>query len=149
MKPFAVLGLGNSLMGDDAAGVAVAEMLARDPTVTDRAEVWTAGADVLRSMDRIDGRERVILVDAVECGQEPGRVSVVDQPPLDRPHGHAHWLSAAEAVELMRRAMPGLRPAKFTWVLVHVASIKAQEGLSAEVAAAIPAAAAAVKALLT
>ncbi|MGA2118841.1 MAG: hydrogenase maturation protease [Bryobacteraceae bacterium] len=149
MKPVAVLGLGSSLMGDDAAGVAVAEMLARDSTVTDRAEVWTAGADVLRSMDRIDGRQRVILVDAVECGEEPGRVSVVDQPPLDGQRGHAHWLSAAQAVELMRRAMPGLGPTKFTWVLLHVASVKAQEGLSAEVAAAIPAAAAAVKTLLS
>jgi hydrogenase maturation protease len=132
MKPLLVLGLGNSLMGDDAAGVAVTEMLAGDSTVTDRAEIWTAGADVLRSMDRIGGRERVILVDAVECGEEPGLVSVVDEPRF----------------ELMRRTMPGLRRTKFTWVLVHVASVKAHEGLSADVAAAVPVAAAVVKGLL-
>ncbi|MGO9894271.1 MAG: hydrogenase maturation protease [Bryobacteraceae bacterium] len=148
MKPLLVLGLGNSLMGDDAAGVAVTEMLAGDSTVTDRAEIWTAGADVLRSMDRIGGRERVILVDAVECGEEPGLVSVVDEPRFDENRAHAHWLSAAQAVELMRRTMPGLRRTKFTWVLVHVASVKAHEGLSADVAAAVPVAAAVVKGLL-
>jgi hydrogenase maturation protease len=148
MKPLLVLGLGNSLMGDDAAGVSVAEMLAEDSTVTDRAEVWTAGADVLRSMDRIGGRERVILVDAVECVEAPGRVSVVDEPLLDENRGHAHWLSAPQAVELMRRAMPGLRQTRFTWVLVQVASVKAHEGLSADVAAAVPVAAAVVKGLL-
>jgi hydrogenase maturation protease len=148
MKPWLVLGLGNPLMGDDGAGARVTEMLARDSTVTDRAEVLTAGTDVLRSMERIDGREHVILVDAVECGDKPGRISVLDEPLFEERQEYAHSLSAAQAVELMRSAMPGLRGTKFTWVLVHVAPVKASEGLSADVAAAVPVAAAVVKGLL-
>ncbi len=148
MKPLLVLGLGNPLMGDDGAGARVAEMLARDSTVTDRAEVLTAGTDVLRSMERIDGREHVILVDAVECGGGPGRISVLEEPLFEERQEQAHCLSAAQAVELMRSAVPGLRETRFTWVLVHVASVKANEGLSAEVAAAVPVAAAVVKGLL-
>jgi hydrogenase maturation protease len=148
MKPRLVLGLGNPLMGDDGAGARVAEMLAADSAVTDRAEVFTAGTDLLRSMERIDGRERVILVDAVECGDEPGRISVLDEPLLDQRQGDAHSLSAAQAVELMRHTMPGLRETKFTWVLVHVASVRANGVLSAKVAAAVPVAAAVVKGLL-
>lgn len=147
MKPL-ILGLGSSLMGDDAVGIRVAETLAADGAVTDRAEVWIAGTDVLRSMDRIDGRERVILIDAVECGGEAERVTVADGPLFDAPSGHAHWLSAVQAVELVRRAMPGLRGTRFTWVLVHVASVEPREGLSPNVAALVPVAAAAVKALL-
>ena len=147
MKPL-ILGLGSSLMGDDAAGIRVAEMLAADSTVTDRAEVWTAGTDVLRSMDRMDGREHVILVDAVECADDAGRVSVVDGPLADTAAGHVHWLSAEQSVELMRRAMPGLGETRFTWVLVHVESVKPTDGLSPKVAALVPAAVAAVKALL-
>jgi hydrogenase maturation protease len=147
VKPL-ILGLGNSLMGDDAAGIRVAEMLAADGAVTDRAEVGIAGTDVLRSMDRIDGRERVILIDAVESGGAAERVTVVDGPLLDAPSGHVHWLSAAQAVELMRRTMPGLRETRFTWVLVHVGSVEPREGLSPNVAALVPVAAAAVKALL-
>jgi hydrogenase maturation protease len=143
-----ILGLGNSLMGDDAAGIRVAELLAADETVTDRADVWTAGTDVLRSMDRMDGRERVILVDAVECADGAGRVSVVDGPLADTPAGHAHWLSAAQSLELMRRALPGLGVTRFTWVLVHVESVTAHEGLSPRVAALVPVVVAAVKALL-
>jgi len=148
VKPVLILGLGSSVMGDDAAGIRAAEMLAADAAVSDRAEVWMAGTDVLRSMDRMDGRERVILVDAVECGGEAERVSIVDGPLDDAPAGHAHWLSAAQSVELMRRTMPSLHATKFTWVLVHVARVNAGEGLSANVAALIPVAAAAVKALL-
>src|ERR1039458_2331996 len=88
-KPRLVLGLGNPLMGDDGAGARVAEMLAADSAVTDRAEVFAAGTDLLRSMERIDGRERVILVDAVECGDEPGRISVRSE---ERRVGH-EWRS--------------------------------------------------------
>lgn len=148
MKPM-VLGLGNPLMGDDGAGACVAEILARDSTVTASAEVWTAGTDVLRWLERIDGRERVILVDAVESGGEPGRISVRGQLPLDQPAESAHSLSAVQAVELMRRTVPGMRETQFTWVLVHVASVEANDGLSPEVAAAVPVAAAVVKGLLS
>jgi hydrogenase maturation protease len=148
MKPM-VLGLGNPLMGDDGAGARVAEMLARDSTVTASAEVWTAGTDVLRWLERMDGRDRVILVDAVESDGEPGRVSVCGQPPLGRPAESAHSLSAAQAVEVMRRTMPGLRETQFTWVMVHVASVEANDALSPEVAAAVPVAAAVVKGLLS
>jgi hydrogenase maturation protease len=119
MKPLLILGLGNPLMGDDGAGVRVSELLATDAAVTECADVMIAGTDLLRSMDRIEGRERVILVDSVECADEPGCISVVDEPLLEERLEYAHSLSAAQAVELMRFVMPGLRQTKFTWVLVH------------------------------
>jgi hydrogenase maturation protease len=126
----------------------VAELLAQDPSVTACAEVATAGTDLLRSIDRIAGRRRVILVDATECADHPGGVSIVDEPLLDEHTQYAHSLSAPHAVELMRRAAPGLRETKFTWVLVHVASVNMEAALSTEVAAALPVAAAAVKKLI-
>lgn len=148
MKPALILGLGNALMGDDGAGARVAELLAADGAVTERAEVIAGGTDVLRWMDQLDGRERVVLVDAVACCDEPGRISVVDEPLLDRLPGYAHSLSAGQAVELMRSLMPGLQKTKFTWVLVHVTSVRLGPELSSEVAASVPLAAAVVKGLL-
>ena len=148
MKPVLILGLGNPLMGDDGAGARVSELLAADAAVTERADVWTAGSDLLRSMDRIEGRQRVILVDAVECTGDPGRISVVEEALLEERAEYAHSLSAAQAVALMQSVMPRLRDTKFTWVLVHVTSVRAGCGLSEEVAAAAPVAAAVVKGML-
>jgi len=59
-----------------------------------------------------------------------------------------HSLSAAQAVELMRKVMPGLQDTRFTWVLVHVPSARVSQEMSPEVAAAVPLAAAVVKGLL-
>jgi hydrogenase maturation protease len=143
-----ILGLGSSLMGDDGAGLQVAELLLTDPFVTARADVIAAGADLLRQMDRLAGRKRVILVDAEACGQHPGRLSVVDGMLREEPRQYAHSLSAPQAAELLRIVMPFLRDASFTWVLIGVSSVGIGREMSPEVAAAVPRAAAAIKELL-
>ena len=140
-----ILGLGNPLMGDDGAGLRVAELLSADAFVTARADVIAAGTDLLSLMDRFAGRERIILVDAATCEQGPGRLSVVDQVLLEERPEHVHSLSAPQAVELLRTVMPGLRHARFTWVLIGVVSACVGQEMSADVAAAVPQAAAMIK----
>ena len=72
----------------------------------------------------------------------PGILSSID------PAAARIWLPAVQPVELMRRALPGLRETKFTWVLAPTESAIEGEGLSPNAAALVPIAAAAVKALL-
>jgi hydrogenase maturation protease len=135
-----ILGLGNPLMGDDGAGPRVVELLSADPAVTDRADLEWAGTDLFRAADRMEGRDWVILVDALECagdlGQTVGQISVVEGSLRENHSQQAHTLSAAGSLELLRSLTPALAGTRFTWVLVHVAAAHTAAGLCAEVSAA-------------
>jgi hydrogenase maturation protease len=148
MKRTLILGLGNTLMGDDGAGMRVAELLLADPFVTIRADVIAAGTDVLRVADRFAGRRLVILVDAAICDHEPGWISVADECLCEEHKEHAHSLSAPHTVELLQTVMPFLAHASFKWVLIGVSSVGVGQEMSARVAAAVPHAAAMIKRLL-
>ena len=137
MKPLLVIGLGTPLMGDDGVGARVAQLLADDPDVTRRADVLGGGTDLLRFQDQIDGRRHVILIDAVECADEPGKVSVLQESPHENRLESAHTLSAVQALELMRRVLPSLERTRFTWVLVNVSAAHPGPDLSPPVAAAV------------
>jgi hydrogenase maturation protease len=66
-----VLGVGNLLMGDDGVGIhAVRELAKRTlPASVDVVDGGTAGLDLLRLME---GYGKVLIIDAVDAGQEPG-----------------------------------------------------------------------------
>ena len=66
-----VLGVGNLLMGDDGVGIhAVRELVKRTlPPGVDVVDGGTAGLDLLRLME---GYAKVLIIDAVDAGQEPG-----------------------------------------------------------------------------
>jgi hydrogenase maturation protease len=69
-----VLGLGNILLRDEGIGVWVAESLSREfrfPPEVAMLEGGTLGLDLL---PRLDGVERLLLVDAVKLGREPGEI---------------------------------------------------------------------------
>jgi hydrogenase maturation protease len=69
-----VLGLGNILLRDEGIGVWVAESLSREfgfPIEVAMLEGGTLGLDLL---PRLDGVERLLLVDAVKLGREPGDI---------------------------------------------------------------------------
>jgi len=67
-----ILGLGNSLRGDDGVGPAVIEWLDRQelPVGVEAIDGGTSGLDIVSILM---GRERAIIVDAANTGLEPGR----------------------------------------------------------------------------
>ena len=130
MKPLLIVGLGNSLMGDDGVGALVAESLAGQVD----ADVLIGGTDLLRYAGEMEGRQRVILVDAIES-DVVGEITVTDEDPPEGPTAGAHTLYAPAAVGLFRHLMPEVR---FTWLLVGVRSARMGGGLSPELAAALP-----------
>lgn len=72
MNRITVLGIGNILLQDEGYGVRVIEGLARDYSLPPEVQVLdggTLGMDLLRF---IDGTTHLIVVDAVDGGQEPG-----------------------------------------------------------------------------
>ena len=79
MKPkrTLILGLGNILMGDEGVGVQIAEQLAFQ-TLSDEVEVIDGGTAGYELLSFLEGRERVIIVDAVKTEDEPGAVYKMD-----------------------------------------------------------------------
>jgi len=68
-----IVGLGNLLLGDEGVGIhAVRELEERAlPPQVDVVDGGTAGLNLL---DLMQGYERVIILDAVEAGEEPGTI---------------------------------------------------------------------------
>lgn len=78
--------MGNVLRGDDGFGVAVAEALdERDfPPNVDVSEVGISGVSMAQEM--LDGYDAMVLVDAMERGEDPGTLYVerAEVPDLDQ-----------------------------------------------------------------
>jgi hydrogenase maturation protease len=68
-----VLGVGNLLMGDEGVGVhAVRALMERPlPPHVDVVDGGTAGPELLHF---VEGYDRVLIIDAVEAGEEPGAI---------------------------------------------------------------------------
>ena len=135
MNPLLVIGLGNPLMGDDGIGWRVAEALAAHPRLPADTDVICGGTDLLRCASQIEGRRRVVLVDAVQDGAPLGTVSVIEEDAADSYQEHAHHLSAGQAMTLLRLTMPVC----FKLLGVSVPSARVASGLSPALSARMPA----------
>lgn len=140
-----VLCLGNALRRDDAVALHVADALEAAPEPG--AVVRRSAASGLYLLDDMEGFDRVVVVDAVRTGAHaPGAVLSFPLEDLHAPEGpspHAIGLPSALA---RARAVGAPVPSR-----IHVVAIEALEmetvgeGLTAEVAAAIPRAVAEVR----
>jgi len=135
-----VIGCGNLLRGDDAAGpVLVRRMWARGlPRGVRCADGGTGGMDVAFQMR---GVPRVVLVDACSSGSEPGTLfevpgaEVEHLPPLSGINLHAfRW---DHAIAFARWLLKEEYPADVTAYLVEGRRFEVGEGLSPQVDAAV------------
>ncbi len=82
-----ILGLGNPILGDDSAGLKVAEIVrqrvALDPSLEVSEDYWGG----LRLMERMIGYDQVIIVDAICTGAHPpGTVLHLDSNDIATQH---------------------------------------------------------------
>lgn len=99
-----VICLGNLWRGDDAVGLLAARELRKRLATTTR--VLEAEGDGLAFLDLLDGTDRVILVDAVMRGGQPGQIIRLDLSQESR-WGAAvpcstHAFGLGEAIDLAR-----------------------------------------------
>jgi hydrogenase maturation protease len=99
-----LIGLGNDLRGDDAAGLLVARA-ARDRAIGG-VEVIESGGEPIDLLAAWENADAVVVADAVASGGEAGAVHRIDAVagPLPAPFASpsTHALGLAEAVELGR-----------------------------------------------
>ena len=73
-----ILGLGNILMSDEGVGVHVVNEFQKRYAVPEHVEIVDGGAAGLDLIPFIEGREKVLMVDAVNFDQEPGFIDTIE-----------------------------------------------------------------------
>ena len=134
-----VLGLGNPLLGDEGVGVRVIEEL-KGLDLPDGVALVDGGTTGLGLISVMEGYQRVIVVDAADMGQPPGRVvkfapsevqfRMANDPLSLHQVGFGEVLALAEAL--------GVSPPHLTIIGVQPDRIGVGEEMSPEVEQAIP-----------
>ena len=144
--PLRVVCVGNAFRGDDAAGLEVAKLL--HGTLPASAEVLEREGEPSALIDAWEGAEALWLVDAVSSGAAGGAVHRLEAGAQEVPAGvfraSTHHLGLADAIELARAL--GRLPGRTVVYGIEGARFEAGEGLTPEVAAALPRVAGAVRA---
>lgn len=138
-----VLGLGNTLLRDEAVGVRVAEHLAGHPEAEDLGlRCLDGGTMGLSLLIEMEDAEAMVVVDAADLGKEAGEVQVFEGAEMDSflrtRSRNAHDIGLDDLMDALRlrqavperRALLGIQPA----------DMRVGEDMTEQVAAAVPAA---------
>jgi len=137
-KPFLVLGVGNPLWQDDGFGIAVAQRLLERGVPPD-ADVIDGGTMGVYLLPYLEGRDAVIVVDAVHNNAPPGeiiRLAAADVPRLPGLRLSEHQVTMQEVLTLTD--LMESRPRDFLFFGCQPGSLQWGEPLSEPVEAAIP-----------
>jgi len=135
-----VLGVGSPLMGDDGLGVEVVETLYHrwhhDPTL----HFLDGGTWGMRVLPFIEGADRLLLIDVIRGGREPGEVIRLEKGELPRHLNHKispHQIDLAEVLALAE--LRGTFPEQAVALGIEPDLVELHHGLSPRVQAAVPA----------
>ena len=143
-RSIAVVGIGNSLLTDDGAGIHTLERFAEGNTDDDVC-CLDGGTVGLALLDRLADLDGLVALDAMILGKEPGAVTVLQGEDMDshlrNQRGSVHEVGLSDLVDALRlrgelprhRALVGIEPADMNWGTEPTESV----------AAAVPEAAAA------
>jgi hydrogenase maturation protease len=113
--PLVVIGVGNPLRADDAAGV----MAVRRLRVREGVEIREQSGEATALLEALRGRSAALVVDAA-AGGEPGRLHRIDAAVRPLPQGlfgvSSHGFGVAEGIELAR-ALGALPPVCVVYAL--------------------------------
>ena len=147
-----VIGIGQSLRGDDAAGLeAVRRWEGQYGATSARTEVGAQYAELpgLGLLDLLDGFDAAVIVDAVMSAAAPGTVYRLDLDELDSfgtTSKSAHGWGIAETLRLDRQLNPGRKPIRIRLIGIEAEQMELGRPLSESIERAIPAACEAIEA---
>ena len=125
-KTIAVVGIGNSLLTDDGAGIHTLERFAEN---NDFNNVFCldGGTVGLALLDRLSNLYGLIVLDAMKLGLRPGSVTVLEGEAMDahlhNQHGSVHEVGLSDLMDALRlrddlpvnRALVGIEPEDMGW----------------------------------
>ncbi len=101
-----ILGIGNILMSDEGVGIRVIEKLERDYTLPPNVTLLDGGTAGYALLDIIQEYEKVIIIDAVLGGREPGTIyrltadDILTKPDLKL---SGHQIDLSEVIALAKK----------------------------------------------
>jgi hydrogenase maturation protease len=136
-----VIGTGQSLRGDDAAGLeAVRRWQADFPVTAGRVRVELCELPGLGLLDLLEGMQAAIIVDAVHTAAVPGSLYRLEPQDLDAfttGTGSAHGWGVAETLAMGRSLYPELAKCRITLIGIVGGQFEMGAGLSPTVQAAL------------
>jgi hydrogenase maturation protease len=135
-QSIAVVGIGNSLLTDDGAGIHTLERFARDND--DEGVCCLDGGTVgLALLDRLADLNGLVALDAMKLGKEPGAITVLLGEDMDshlrNQHGSVHEVGLSDLMDALRlcgqlpenRALIGIEPEDMDWGTEPTATVAA------------------------
>jgi len=122
-----ILGVGNTLLTDEGAGVHAMTYLQQTPDIPECVTFLDAGTLSFVLADAIASADNLIVFDAAELNAEPGRVKVFEGDELDEflvsGRRSVHEVGFADLMDIARlqgclprrRALIGIQPGDFGW----------------------------------
>jgi hydrogenase maturation protease len=77
-SPLCVVGLGNILLRDEGVGVHAANTIKQRYTFSPDVEIIDGGTMGLDLLPIFEGRDKVLIIDAVDFGREPGHIGTIE-----------------------------------------------------------------------
>ncbi len=139
----AVIGIGQSLRGDDAAGLdAVRQWQEKYPETASRSEVRVDASELpgLALIDLLDDTDAAVIVDAVQSSAKPGTIHRISPDELSAftPDAQsAHGWGVAETLQLGRELYPTLKKLPIRLIGIEAEQVSMGAGLSQNVAQAM------------
>jgi hydrogenase maturation protease len=140
----AVIGIGQSLRGDDGAGLAAVRLWQDNYPSTAQApniRVDLAENPGINLLNLLEGADSAILVDSVQSGAKPGTLHCLVESDITAFLGganSAHGWGVAETLALGRLINPEDLPTKLVLIGIEAGGMELGEVLSPDVAAALP-----------
>lgn len=137
-KPIMVVGVGNSIQMDDGVGIHVLNEL-KNYDLPDEVELFDGGTLGIDLMPYIEGREKLIFIDSVKAGQEPGTILRFQPDDLnydDAPKTSVHQIGLIESLQMI--SLIGKAPDRIVIYGIQPKTIDWSEELTDEVKASIP-----------
>jgi hydrogenase maturation protease len=139
-----IIGIGQSLRGDDAAGLAAVRFwqdryqanIERPYLQVELAELPGIGL-----LNLLEGTSIAILVDAVHSNSKPGMIHLLSNDQLEAftgGAGSAHGWGVAETLSLGEKLMPSSMPEKIILIGIEAGNLSLGESLSPGVELALP-----------
>ena len=140
----AVIGIGQSLRGDDAVGLeAVRQWQENYPDTAKRSDIKVDVSELpgLALLDLLDGMEAAILVDAVKGYSVPGTIHTLLPEQLaafTSDTKSAHGWGVAETLQLARMLNPDRRTIPIQLIGIEAGQMEMGSGLSEKLKQALP-----------
>ncbi|MGI9320526.1 MAG: HyaD/HybD family hydrogenase maturation endopeptidase [Thiogranum sp.] len=123
-----ILGLGNTLLGDEGVGVKTVSYLQNTKPVLQSVEMLDGGTLSFILAGPIEDSEHLIVIDAAQLNKAPGSVHLYEGKEMDQfvmrnKHNSVHEVSLSDLLAIaylsgqlpQRRALIGIQPERIDW----------------------------------